>query len=67
MNKPYNNSKSLKIPKNILSEHEKTLLDLTLGRRDPVTADEKELARDIADIRARGREVEIPNEIGTPD
>ncbi len=66
MNKPLKKTASQKVPKDILPKHEKTLLDLTLERRAPETEDEKELARDIAAIRARGRKVEIPNEIGVP-
>ena len=50
-------------PEGTLQDHEKALLELTLGKRGPETKDEKELARDIAEIRAKGREVEIPHEI----
>jgi tRNA A-37 threonylcarbamoyl transferase component Bud32 len=41
---------------------EKDLVELTLGYRQPVTEDEKELAKEIKEIEAKGRIVEIPKE-----
>jgi hypothetical protein len=38
------------------------LVDFTLGKREPVTEKEKELKRQIDEIKARGHIVEIPSD-----
>jgi hypothetical protein len=38
------------------------LVDFTLGKREPVTEKEKELQRQIDEIKARGHIVEIPSD-----
>lgn len=42
---------------------QKDIVDLTLGTRKPRTKKEKELQKDIDDIIAKGRIVDIPNDI----
>jgi hypothetical protein len=38
------------------------LVDFTLGKREPITEKEKELQREIDEIKARGHIVEIPSD-----
>jgi hypothetical protein len=38
------------------------LVDFTLGKREPVTEKEKELQRQIDEIKAKGHIVEIPSD-----
>jgi hypothetical protein len=41
---------------------EKALVDLTLGKRPPKNESERELLKEIEEIKAKGYIVEIPNE-----
>lgn len=49
-------------PPTNLTEDEKRLVEMTLGKR-PETDRERTLAAEIKEIEAKGRKVEIPSEI----
>ena len=56
-------AKDISIITSPLNQAEKTLVDLALGFRIPITEGEMILAREIAEIHAKGRIVEIPHEL----
>ena len=41
---------------------EKEIIDLTLGKKEPETETEKELLKEIEEIKKKGRIVEIPKD-----
>ncbi len=51
-----------KSSESVLGVHEKILLDLSLGRREPQNDYEKEMLRQIKEIEAKGGIVEIPSD-----
>lgn len=52
-----------KIKSDIDNKSEKVLTDLTLGKREPETENEKVLKAEIDEIEASGGMVEIPSDV----
>jgi hypothetical protein len=52
----------MKKKKQVLNKKEKTLVDLALGSKKPISLKDKRLAKQIKEIQDKGRAVEIPDE-----
>lgn len=60
--KPMNNSTAKQKQKAALSEKEQVLVDLALDKKEPQSAQEKELKKEIEAIKNSGKMIQLPHD-----